>query len=85
MNERESRPLGGIPSAGGLPVYELVDGLFFYEQMLHEERCEKNGTGAFLIAYQILYKEESPLIGQARRFFLEALGGVLGALGFGGA
>ena len=45
----------------------------------------KNGTGAFLIAYQILYKEESLLIGQARRFFLEALGGVLGALGFGGA
>ena len=45
----------------------------------------ENGTGAFLIAYQILYKEESPLIGQALLFFLEALGGVLGALGFGGA
>ncbi len=45
----------------------------------------KNGTGAFLISYQTLYKEESPLIGQARRFFLEAQGGVLGALGFGGA
>lgn len=45
----------------------------------------ENGTGALLLSYKILYKEESPLIGQARRFFLEALGGVLGALGFGGA
>ena len=72
-----------LPQAACL-FMNLLMGCFFMSRCCMKSDAE-NGTGAFLIAYQILYKEESPLIGQARRFFLEALGGVLGALGFGGA
>ena len=70
MNERESRPLGGIPSAGGLPVCELVDGLFFYEQMLHEERCGKIPDAKFVeipdrldaLHYAVDHAQEGDLI-----------------------
>ena len=72
-----------LPQAACL-FMNLLMGCFFMRRCCMKSDVEKRNR-RFPYCISDIIKEGSPLIGQARRFFLEALGGVLGALGFGGA
>ena len=83
MKEKAGRLAEFLPQAACL-FMNLLMGCFFMSRCCMKSDVEKRNR-RFPYCISDIIKEGSPLIGQARRFFLEALGGVLGALGFGGA